>query len=344
MADATPPERPGPWHSVHGSTGGREPVAPSKPVLPTTGSIPVVPEPIDDEDADVVAPVASPPDEEIMPTSSGAAWSSAPPAEPTPAGASDPARELGDTALRNASLSATDDPGYTPPFGVAVGDRAATDAPPGTEPTTEPAPGSDGADGGDEPPSARADGAPWYLSVPVLVVAGLLVMGGLVAALLVLLTPEREVVSLTPEILVDAPAAPALDPIAIGDPTDFQAALPATVGAYSMTGIETPAVRAADLEVRAAEVDDLLYGDGESELTLRAIQHFDAEDATAQFEAIAADGVDRADVMAGDAPVGQRATLPAESGETLVWRNGTAVFVLTGPADALEDFFARFPL
>ncbi|GIG55014.1 hypothetical protein [Demequina activiva] len=417
MANPTPSERPQPWHAVSGGTPARESVAPSKPAMPSTGQIPVVPQPIEAEDADVVAPVASPPDEEIMPSARGTVWSADPPpaaAEPAAGSASDPVRDLGDAAVRNASLSASgahtplggvpqvpssaasapsspgaaapttawfmgdprenapegaaewsagtvdrpepesepaavpppnipeledDEPAYTPRFGVPL---AAHAGPGDSVEDTEP--DGAGSGGGDEPPAQPHERTPWWRSVPFLVVVGLLVMGGIGYGLFLLLAPEAETVELTPEVIVEAPAEPALDPIEIEEPTDFQAALPSVVGPYALTAIDSPAPQAAGLEVRAAEVDDLTYSDGEVELSLRAIQHYDAEAATAQFEALAVDATARESVMAGDTPVGERASVSGEDGDSILWRNGSAVFVLTGPADALEDFYALYPL
>ena len=416
MANPTPPERPTPWQPVNGGTPARESVAPSKPALPSTGPIPVVPTPIEDDDAEVVAPVASPPHEEIMPTARGALWSAVPPAgppaEPTAGSASDPVRDLGDAAVRNASLSASgaptplggvpqvpssaasapspltdaapasawfagdprtaaqqgdvawsansvdgpepegepradtpleipelddDEPAYTPRFGVPL-----TVPPPPHD--AEQGAASDGEGSGEDAPPREREHAPWWRSVPFLVIVGLLVMGGIGYAVYALVAPQAAPVQLTPEVIVEAPAEPTVEPITLEDPTDFQAAMPVVVGTYALTALESPDPRAAGLEVRAAEVDDLTYSDGQTEVGLRAIQHFDAEAATAQFESIAAGGTERENVMAGDTPVGERATVTTDAGEALAWRNGSAVFILTGPADALEEFYTLFPL
>ena len=407
MANPTSSERPAPWNAVSAGSPARESVAPSKPAMPSTGQVPVVPQPIEVEDADVVAPVASPPDEEIMPSARGAVWSAVTPAEPStaqpgPMTANDPVRDLGDAAVRNASLSASgaptplggvpqvpagsastpsrpaeaapaapwfmggaaetsaetaggreperkpapaapamaelsnDEPAYTPRFGVPVVDGDAA--------SEETATDGDGADDGAPPPSDPRERSPWWRSVPFLVIAGLLVMSGVGYGLYLLFAPEPQTVELTPQVIVEAPAQSTLDPVAIEDPTAFQAALPGVVGTYALTAFDSPAPRQAGLDVRAAEVDDLTYSDGTVELTVRAIQHFDPEDATAQFEAMATGATERESVMAGDTPVGERASVSGEDGESIIWRNDSAVFVLRGPADALEDFYALFPL
>ena len=47
----------------------------------------------------------------------------------------------------------------------------------------------------------------------------------------------------------------------------------------------------------------------------------------------------------GKKVVGRYALVPADGGKTVVvWQNGTAVLQATGPADAMEDFYAAFPL
>lgn len=397
-----------PWLPVYSQGVGRDPVAPSKPAMPTTSPFEPRPEPVDTDDAsdeDVIAPIAPPAPEEILPWSPSAPAPSTPVADAStlsPAGTmltpamGDVYRELGDDAVRRASLSASGAP--TPARGKRqappAGDEPPVDASSGHDSaTTDPAPTDSGSSdssvdkpGADEWPAAIAvpsaaladDGAPmytprftaveppvapapdngdgdtedparasaprkWWSSVPVLVIAGLIVMGGVGVGLYALLTPQNEV-ELTPEVIVASPETPALDPIAIEDPTDFQAALPGVVGTYALTSVETPELRSLDLPVRAAEASDLTYDDQQTTLSLRAIQHFDQEAAVAQFEALAAEGSDREPVDAGGVDLGERATVPSDAGQSIVWRNGTAVFELTGPADAVEEFYASYPL
>ncbi|WP_084039144.1 hypothetical protein [Demequina sp. NBRC 110053] len=396
MANTTPPSGSRPWDEIIAGPAGREPVAPSKPPAPTTGSIPVVPRPIEADDADLVAPVPAPPHEEIMPTIGGTPHGSTPERldeAAASAALTDPIRDLGDAAVHRASLQAAgvrsgsvaaspvaghvapsaplafspvgpaamaarspsdaeprpdsppplddraldglgeSEPTYTPPFGVAIG----------TAPSAQP----DAADGDAGDAGSRDEGSapePWWRSTPFLVIVGLLVMTGVGYVLYLLFAPMNEPVALTPPVLVEPAASATIDPIAIEEPTAFQAAMPATVGAYALTGIATPAPEDAGLEVRAAEVDDLTYSDGTTDLAVRAIQHYDAEDAAAQFEALAATGSERQPVEAGGTQVGERASVTGETGDSIVWSNGTAVFVLTGPADQIEQFYELFPL
>ena len=399
MANPTPPERPSPWQPVHGGPAAREPVAPSKPSLPTTGSIPVAPQPIEDADAEVVAPVTPPDAEEIMPSSRGALWSAVPPrpeAQAPSAASFDPVRSLGDAAVMRASLGASGAP--TPVAGVPRPDTGAVSAsapfsPTPWTPTTlppragegdaahsDPAPSMDIPDLDDDQPAytppfgiathavaSQADGGPteigpadggagedaipqdaprepWFRSTPALIAGGLVLMAGIGYGAFLLFAPTAGTVELADEVLVAEPSGAALEPIAIEDPTDLQAAMPGVVDTWALTEAQTVAPAEAGLTARAAEVDVLTYADGTATLTLRAIQHYDTEAAVAQFEALAADGTDRAPVTAGGTEVGERATVPADDATTIVWRNGTAVMELTGPADAVEGFYAAFPL
>ena len=169
-------------------------------------------------------------------------------------------------------------------------------------------------------------------------------MLGAVAYVVYLLVgqPEEDVEIAAP-VVVEVPAESTVEPIALEEPTDFLAAMPATVGVYAMSGATPVEEDSAGLDTRVAEVDDLTYTDGETTLELRAIQHYDEADATAQFDALAASGSEPQPVTVGDTEVGQRVTIDGDPA-SYVWRNGTAVFVLTGPADALEEFWIQFPL
>lgn len=375
MVTSNPENSRSPWLPVHDDGARREAVAPSKPAMPAAPVSSPRPEPIDSGEADIIAPVALPPQHEILPEAPSAPTAPSASREPSEAPAPEPARDpfsaLGDSAVRSASLSASGAPtplGGVPVVAAPVHDSSPTEGPlhedvPGLERPPSPFMSDDepayaprvgagddpanhtDADGegdgtaGDPPASARA---PWWRSVPALVVLGLLVMGGVAYGLYMALWPQDEV-ELTPAVIVAPPEVPALDPVTIEDPTDFQAALPTIVGTYAMTAFDDPAPAAIGLDVRAAEAALLTYDNGETPLTLLTVQHFDEEAAVAQFEALAADGTDREPVEAGGATAGDRATVPGEAGDTLVWRNHTVVFELTGPAEATEAFFSIFP-
>ncbi|WP_062131001.1 hypothetical protein [Demequina aestuarii] len=372
MATQNSGETRNPWLPVHGDDAGRGSVAPSKPSMPSSRLTAPRPEPIDIGDADVIAPVALPPQHEILPQAPSAPTAPSMGHESRAEPDRDTFSALGDSAVRSASLSASGAPtplggvpmvtpltrdsspsegtaqdgapvAQRPPSPVvndgvpAYTPRVSAGSPP--DPDTQPSADGDGRDG-DRPAAAAA---PWWRSVPALIIAGLLVMGGVGYVLYLALWPEDQV-ELTPAVIVAPPEVAALDPVVLEDPTDFQSAMPGIVGLYAMTELEAPAVVTLDLEARAAEVAVLTYGDQTTTLTVRAIQHFDEEAAVAQFEALAADGSGREPVNAGGTQVGERATVAADAGQTVVWRNGTVVFELTGPADAVEDFYAIFPL
>ncbi|WP_284328288.1 hypothetical protein [Demequina litorisediminis] len=69
----------------------REPVAPSKPAFPTTGSLPTVPHALAGEDGDIIAPVAQPDSEEILPTAAPVLTAD----DTAPAALDDPVHEPG---------------------------------------------------------------------------------------------------------------------------------------------------------------------------------------------------------------------------------------------------------
>ncbi len=43
-------------------------------------------------------------------------------------------------------------------------------------------------------------------------------------------------------------------------------------------------------------------------------------------------------------PVGERAIVTSGADKAVVWSNGTSVFILEGPADEVEQFYAYFGL
>ncbi|WP_084102906.1 hypothetical protein [Demequina sp. NBRC 110051] len=217
-------------------------------------------------------------------------------------------------------------------------DTDAMDADPDT------APGADGDDDGTvPPPPADEHHRPWYLGAAFLTIVGLVVLGAVAYVVYLLVNEPEKDVEIAAPVVVEVPAESTVEPIALDNPTDFLAAMPATVGVYGMSGATPVEEDTAGLDTRVAEVDDLTYTDGETTLELRAIQHYDEADATAQFDTLAANGSDPQPVTVGDAEVGQRVTIDGDPA-SYVWRNGTAVFVLTGPADALEEFWIQFPL
>lgn len=410
--------KPVPWLPVNSDVAQREPVAPSKPVVPARNSSGFKPEPIvvDDPGADIIAPVTPPPPEEVMPTDGRAPWDSVPMfGSATSAPASPPAnpiQSLGDAAVRRASLSASG--AATPLGGVAPSVPSSFSAPPlfsgelplavspyqaepdhrsGEEnsatasaletPVTAPGfmdirtptsaqtpprtetpeieedpphepvvvsatpvtdPSEDDAGDGDEPP-VKDERTPWWRSWPFLVIVGLLLLGGVAYAVVMAMSDsDPDPVELTAPVIVPTPDEPTHEAISIPDPSPFQEALPHMVGPFALTGFEAPDVASLDMLEPAAEANLLTYQYQDITLSVRAVQHFDAEAALRHFDAIAVDGDNRLPVSAGAIDVGERVTISAEDADTIVWRNNTALFFVTGPADAVEEFFTQFPL
>jgi len=143
-----------------------------------------------------------------------------------------------------------------------------------------------------------------------------------------------------------APAAtPTIQPVTVTDSTPLIDAMPTTVWMYALTSA-TPIEVLGDttLTARTAEHARLTYGatQGAQTFTVDVLQHYSAEDAQTAFTALSAGGTNGADVLAGTEVVGRSALLAGTTTDTVVWRNGTLVCVLTGPAGQVEDFFAYF--
>jgi hypothetical protein len=140
-------------------------------------------------------------------------------------------------------------------------------------------------------------------------------------------------------------ATPTAKPLAITDASTFVSAMPTTVGtdvliAYTVT--ET--IGDSTLPARAAEKVTLDYGPGSSSrvFTVEAYQHYDQTAAQAAYDSYATGMTDVKDVVVDGTTVGKRAFSTSGSKGTVVWRNGTAVFNLTGPASDVLGFFEHF--
>nr|BFF19149.1 hypothetical protein GCM10025730_26700 [Promicromonospora thailandica] len=130
------------------------------------------------------------------------------------------------------------------------------------------------------------------------------------------------------------------------DETAFQKALPSSVLQYALGSLE--AAKEAK-EQGALEAWDAGYADGgPGEVTLRAGQWATADEAATAATAwtkAAGEADKEGDVKVGNKVVGRYAIVPGDAGTAVVvWQNGTAVLQATGPADAMEDFYAAFPL
>lgn len=157
--------------------------------------------------------------------------------------------------------------------------------------------------------------------------------------------PAAEVVTLP------APT-PTVEPIERAPGTPFFEALPSVVRAHALSDAaeDLPLLTAGALEAYR-----LGYTDGATPVVLVAAQWPSAEEATAAYDravaaAVAAGGAEPAEegpVEVDGTEVGRRVLVPGADGTaeaTLTWRNGDTVLQLVGPAEALPDLFAAFPL
>ena len=238
-------------------------------------------------------------------------------------------------AIRDAAAALGDHeaPAYEPAAGP--GDSDATDAEPsgGDEGTGTPPPAH-----ADEEPPARKRGLMWLWIVLAAIVVG---VTAFVLAQTVFATPEPIIV---PGVTVTEPApSPTISPLAIASPTPFLAAIPSTVGTYSLTATAPADNLDAATYGRTAEAHRLTYRSGATEVTVLAIQYYSADDATAAWTALAGPSPASTPVMVGGAEAGQKASVTTPT-PAIVWRNGTAVFVLTGPSTELEAFYEKYGL
>ena len=155
--------------------------------------------------------------------------------------------------------------------------------------------------------------------------------------------PEPETLPV-PTVTAAAPT-PTAEPVSIADPSDFLVSMPSTVGTNVLLAYEvTDPAGDGTLPARAAEHVRLDYGPGSEStaFTVDAFQHYSIADAQTAYDSYAADVTDVEDVVIDGTTVGQRAFSTAGATGTIVWRNETAVFVLTGTAAELLDFYAHF--
>lgn len=155
--------------------------------------------------------------------------------------------------------------------------------------------------------------------------------------------PEPEILAV-PTIVAEAPM-PTAKPIVVTDSSDFVAAMPGTVGTDVLIAYEvTDTVGDTTLPARAAEKVTLEYGPGPSSkvFTVEAFQHYNEEDAKTAYSSYATGATDVEDVKVDGADVGERAYSAKGSTGTVVWRNGTAVFDVKGPADEVLHFYEHF--
>jgi hypothetical protein len=142
-----------------------------------------------------------------------------------------------------------------------------------------------------------------------------------------------------------AAPTPTAEPVEFTEASEFVGAMPTVVGTDVLVAYEVvDAIRESSLPARAAEHVSLSYGPAsdEAQFTVEAFQHYSVEDAQKAYDAYAAGAPDVEHVIVDGEIVGERALTASSADGTLVWRNGTAVFVLTGPAKGLLDFYAHY--
>jgi hypothetical protein len=180
----------------------------------------------------------------------------------------------------------------------------------------------------------------------ILIIIAAALVAGVIGVLVYRTYLLPEPVTLPTPTVTAAVLAPEGEPIDVEDEeSEFLAAIPRQVGVDVLMAYEAiDPVGDDSLPARAAEHIKLSYGSGVGEpvFTVHAYQHYKVEDAQTAYDAYAAGAPDIADVTVDGDVVGQRAFQAASAQGQVAWRNGTAVFVLTGPASDLLHFYERF--
>ncbi|NYI42558.1 hypothetical protein [Demequina lutea] len=178
----------------------------------------------------------------------------------------------------------------------------------------------------------------------VWIVLGALVAGAAVFLAYRLYFMPDPVILPTPTATAEAPA-PTAKPIAITNASAFATAMPTVVGTDVLIDYTvTDTVGDSTMPARTAEQVTLDYGPGSSStvFTVEAYQHYNQTDAQTAYDSYAKGATDVKDVVVNGTTVGKRAFSTTGSKGTVVWRNGTAVFDLTGPASDVLGFFEHF--
>ena len=182
------------------------------------------------------------------------------------------------------------------------------------------------------------------------------VSGRLLAAALGALGVVVVLIVLVASGVLGAPA-PAPDPVLLPTPTPtlapvereaitpFQRALPDTVVQYAVAGQEEDFGLIDD---GAVEAYLLTYRGDDLELTLRAGQYATVDSAVAAGAALepgpGGELVREEAVLVGGDEVGRLSVAVGEDAARAVWTNGATLFVLQGPAAAVETFYDAFPM
>jgi len=200
---------------------------------------------------------------------------------------------------------------------------------------------------GASPHSAQRQ--PWWRTVPLWgwIVAGVVVVGGAVTGILAgtgaftpapLPTPPAETVTA-------APPTPTVAPVEReGEPTAFSAALPDTVLDLALADFTPGSILDENLPL---ESYTLVYSDGGTRsVTVYAAQFADVEKAQAAYAGVE-EGAETGEVTAGGTVVGEWVFADmhaATNAPAIMWRNTTAVFVVSGEEALVRDVFTAFPL
>ncbi len=183
---------------------------------------------------------------------------------------------------------------------------------------------------------------PWRLVLWI--VLGALVAGAAGALVYLQFFLPDPIILPVPTITAAAPA-PTAEPMKVTDSSDFVMAMPATVGTNVLVDYTvTDTAGDSTLPARAAEHVTLKYGPGSTSevFTVEAYQHYNEADAQTAYDSYATGSTDVKDVTVNGTTVGKRAHFTEGSAGTVVWRNGTAVFDLTGPAGEVLSFYEHF--
>ena len=194
-------------------------------------------------------------------------------------------------------------------------------------------------------------------------VVGVLVLGGIVAAIVMTMNRSGSPVAAVTSTTTLPSPTPTIAPAARERGSAFLDALPSSVLRYAWASVSPDeAWRASG----ALEAYDVVYTDGGSgNVTVRAGQWRTAAEVAAVRAALVTDLTSKAatptptagptasaapagstgDVTVAGATVGTWSIVPRADGSgTVVWSNGTALFEATAPATELANLYAAFPL
>lgn len=191
-------------------------------------------------------------------------------------------------------------------------------------------------------PRRRRRGRAWVVAL----VVALVVLGGAVAFVVARGGADQ----VLPTVVLPPPT-PTVTPAPRDTVTAFQQALPETVLAFAVAG----QTEAADLlDAGSVEAYDVVYTDGQAEVTLRAAQWPSPDEAATALSELLAQPAPTSTattaptttrdepVEVAGAPVGRVIVVDDGVVARAVWTNGATTFQLDGPAGAVEAFYDAF--